>query len=120
MAYKTPEETLNGPQRSAVYDLAYGAAINTGATHEEADAAANEAEGKSVFGFDAKKDRNGNWIPQGIGAPGNESSNHYAALRKAEQQDLEPPGSYNRAVIDLYRRDAAKARSLGLREPNRA
>ena len=38
----------------------------------------------NVFGAGFKRDRNGRPVEQGIGAPGNESVNHFLALEKAE------------------------------------
>ena len=71
---KMPEEVGHG--RSPIYDRARAA----GATIEQA----LREEARNVFGVDAKQDRHGNWIEQGIGSKGNESIGHYQAIRKYE------------------------------------
>jgi hypothetical protein len=73
-----------------------------------------KAEERNVFGHDVKHDSEGNPIEQGIGAPGHETANHFAALRKNEQLGLEPKGAYDRAVADLWDRDPKRAKKLGL------
>jgi hypothetical protein len=73
-----------------------------------------DAEARNVFGHDAKRDRNGNYIEQGIGSPGNLSVNHFAALLKAETDGIEVKGSYAKAVADLWKRDPARAEKLRL------
>jgi hypothetical protein len=45
---------------------------------------ANHEMRKRVFGHDYKTDRNGKPIETGIGAPGNESEHHFAAILKYE------------------------------------
>jgi hypothetical protein len=76
-----------------------------------------EAEARMVFGVDAKKDARGNFIEQGIGSKGNETANHFAAIRKAEREGHEPAGSYRAALADIWRRDPERARKLRLPEP---
>ncbi len=76
-----------------------------------------ESEAKNVFGADAKRDRNGKYQEQGIGSRGNETGNHFAALKIAERDGIEPAGSYKRAVEELYRRDPARAKAIGLPLP---
>lgn len=73
-----------------------------------------EAEARNVFGHDAKKDKNGDFIEQGIGAPGNESLNHFAALRKAEREGFEPAGSYAKAVDAIWKNNPDRAKKIGL------
>jgi hypothetical protein len=73
-----------------------------------------EAAGRNVFGADAVKDRHGNFVEQGLGAKGHETANHFQALKKAEAMGQELPGSYDRAVADLWKRDPARAQRLGL------
>jgi hypothetical protein len=79
---------------------------------EEMDAQGLAAVDASVYGADAKKDRHGNFIPQGIGAPGNESGNHFAALLKYSGKE-----AYDRAVAEIFKRDPDRARRLGLQQP---
>jgi hypothetical protein len=76
-----------------------------------------EAEARMVFGVDAKKDSKGQFIEQGIGARGNESANHYAALQKAEREGFEPPGAYRAALAEIWKRDPERARKLQLPPP---
>jgi len=102
---KMPEEVGHG--RSAVYDRARAA----GATIEQA----LREEARNVFGVDAKQDRHGNWIEQGIGSKGNESIGHYQAIRKYEGEI-----SYQKALREIWARDANHARELGLPEPAKA
>jgi hypothetical protein len=50
-----------------------------------------EAKRKSeedVFGVGFKRDARGKPIEQGIGAPGNESEHHFAALEKSEGKEV--------------------------------
>ena len=51
---------------------------------------------------------------QGHGAKGHETANHFAALRKREEQGLESSGSYDAAVAELWQRDPSRAERLGL------
>jgi hypothetical protein len=67
---------------------------------------------ESVFGFDAKKNRSGNLIQQGLGSPGHESANHFAAIRKYEGEE-----AWRRAVAEIYRRDPDRAKKLNLPQP---
>jgi DNA repair protein RadD len=46
------------------------------------------AEELNVFGVGFRRDKGGRPIEQGIGAPGNESENHFLALAKAETQEI--------------------------------
>jgi hypothetical protein len=41
-----------------------------------------EAEARNVFGHDAKKDANGNWIEQGHGAPSHPTRNSLEAYKR--------------------------------------
>lgn len=76
-----------------------------------------EAEARNVFGFDAKKDRKGNLIEQGIGSPGHETANHFAAIRKAEREGHEEPGAYRAALTEIWKRDPKRAEKLHLPKP---
>jgi hypothetical protein len=73
-----------------------------------------EAVAKNVFGHDFKRDAKGNPIEQGLGAKGYETANHFAALKKAESQGLELPGTYDKALADIWKRDPERARKLKL------
>lgn len=64
------------------------------------------AEEKIVFGEDVKK-RGGKPIEKGIGAPGHETANHWAAMRKREQQGLEPAGTTDRLMAEAKKKSKA-------------
>jgi hypothetical protein len=67
-----------------------------------------------VFGVDAQKDRHGNFIEQGLGAKGRETANHFNALKKAEAMGVELPGTYDRAIADIWKRNPDHAKKIGL------
>jgi hypothetical protein len=69
---------------------------------------------RAVYGHDHKVDRAGNPIEQGQGAAGHETGNHFAALKKAEAMGHELPGTYDKAVAALWKKDPDRARKLGL------
>ena len=104
----------SGTNHSAVFDIAYRDAVKKGKSHEEATAAGIEADKKNTWGWNYKTDKNGQPIPQGIGAKGNESIGHFDALRKRVTQGLEAPNAYADAVKELWRRDPERAAKLGL------
>jgi len=66
----------------------------------------------SVWGHDAKRDRKGNFIQQGIGSPGHESANHFAAIRRYQGEE-----AWRQAVAEIYKRDPDRAKKLGLPQP---
>ena len=77
MVTKTPEElALMGPEEKRAY---------------------LEGEAVATFGVGYRKDKQGRPIEHGIGAPGNETEQHYVALAKREGQ----------AVADAARAKAA-------------
>ena len=63
------------------------------------------AEERLVFGQTFRRAKGGTPIEQGIGSPGHETLNHFAALEAAERLGFEEPGTAKRL------RDEAKARS---------
>jgi hypothetical protein len=73
-----------------------------------------DAVAKNVFGHDAVKDRNGNYLEQGVGAKGHETANHFQALKKSEAMGVELPGTYDKAVAEIWKRDPERAQKLGL------
>jgi hypothetical protein len=122
-------EEQAGPQKSAVWDGAYRRMIErlnpaggtpTPAMHAEATEAASEAERRNVYGWNYKKDRNGNPIQQGLGAKGNENFSHFQALQKRVQQGFEPPNAYTDAVKEIWKRDPGRAAKIGLQKPIQA
>jgi hypothetical protein len=76
-----------------------------------------EAVARNVFGQDAQKDKNGNYIETGLGAKGHETGNHFNALKKAEAMGVELPGAYDKAVADIWKRDPGRAKKIGLPAP---
>ena len=105
---------------SAPYTFERNRMIHAGASEEDAHAASVRAHEASVWGHDARKDSKGRWIPQGIGSENNLSGNHFAALRKREQQGMEAPGTTDRLIRESFKKDRATALRLGLPEPQRA
>ena len=78
------------------------------------DAEALKKVDEAVYGFDAKRDRHGNFIQQGIGSHGHETSNHMASLLKYEGRE-----SYNREVARIWKETPDHARKLNLPQPAR-
>jgi hypothetical protein len=88
---------------------------HAGASDEEAHFAGIKALEESVHGVGAQKDRAGNWIAQGVGAPGRENLNHFQSIRRYQGET-----AYNAAVREIYKRDPDRARKIGLEPPARA
>ena len=68
-----------------------------------------DAEDAAVHGHDAKKDKKGKRMQQGIGAPGHESGNHFASILRYEGRP-----AYEAAVYELQIRDPKRHALLGL------
>lgn len=108
------------PLRSAVWNAAYERAAKAAEDmrkpldEQTLTAIADEAEARNVYGDDAKKDAKGNFIQQGIGAKGRETSNHFAALLR-----YEGPVVYQKALREIWGRDPARAKLINLPEPER-
>ena len=100
-----PEQQDHGV--GAVYDRARRA----GATHEQAE----EEVRKSVYGVNYKRDKKGAPIGVGVGSPGNESIGHFQAIRKYQGEVR-----YQAALKEIWSRDPARARKIGLEEPARS
>lgn len=68
--------------------------------------------GRTVTGEPAYKKVKG--VPQemGIGAPGNETANHFHAIRKAEGDE-----AYQSALAQTWKRDPERAQKLNLPKP---
>jgi len=99
---------------SASYAFARNGAIRDGATEEAAHEAGMRAHEASVFGADAKRDRNGKFIQQGIGSPGHKTTNHFAGIRKYEGE-----AKYQAAIRKMWRDNPERAKLLGLEQPER-
>jgi hypothetical protein len=63
----------------------------------------------SVFGHDAKKDRKGNYLQQGVGAPGFETGNHFSSILRYQGRE-----HYEKAVREIWARDPKRAAALNL------
>jgi hypothetical protein len=101
---------------SAVYIFNRNAKIQAGASDAEAHAAGVKALEESVYGVGAQKDRNGNFIQQGIGAwPHKVTLNSLAAIRKYEGE-----ASYSKMLKKLWHDSPDRARQIGAPEPPRA
>jgi hypothetical protein len=72
---------------------------------------------RHVFGDDYKTDKHGHPIEQGIGSKGNETANHFQAIKKNEERGLELPGTYERMVAELWKSNPAYAEKLRLPKP---
>ena len=60
-------------------------------------------EERVVFGQDFRRDRHGRPVERGIGAPGNESENHFRSIERYEGKE----------AADRARAEAAKHRAAG-------
>lgn len=107
-----PKFAGGGP--SAAYAFNRDRVLHAEGSPEAAHEAGLKAHEAAVFGADAKRDRNGNFIQQGIGSPGHETANHFAGILRWEGRE-----AHDRAVRAAFKRDAAHARSIGLVEPPR-
>jgi len=113
-------DAMRAPQKSAVYDQARDkaerAAIEIHRPLDDAtlDRIAADAEDASVHGHDAKKDSKGKRIPQGIGAPGHETGNHFASILRYEGR-----AAYEKALRKMWKENPARAQALGLEQPER-
>jgi hypothetical protein len=56
----------------------------------------------------------------GIGSKGHETANHFAALKKAEREGYEAPGTHAAAVAELWKRDPKRAERIGLEQAGAA
>lgn len=95
-------------------------------TSEEWDAMSPEArkahlaaEEMNVFGRTINNEpayRKIKGVPQemGIGAPGNETANHFLAIRKAEGEE-----AYQAALAEAWKRDPDRAKKLNLPKPTK-
>ena len=89
-------------------------------TDEEAQEIADEANRVATFGVGYKVDKHGVPIPTGVGSDINQSINHFASLKKAELRGLERPGSYERALSDIWKKNPEWCRRADLPKPEEA
>jgi hypothetical protein len=79
---------------------------------EEMDAQGLAAVDAAVYGADAKRDRNGNFIEQGVGSKGHETGNHLAAILRWQGRE-----AYNCEVARIWKETPDHAKRLGLQQP---
>jgi hypothetical protein len=108
---KLPAEFAN----SAPYMHVFNGKIVGDAPIEVAHEAAKAAHYSAVYGFDAKRNpKTGEFVQQGVGAPGRENFNHFQAIRRYQGEK-----AYLTAVREIWQRDPDRARKLGLPQPER-
>jgi hypothetical protein len=107
----------NALRETAIYarTVAWLRSTQPGLTDAEMDAQGLAAVPLAVFGHDAKKDRNGNFIQQGIGSAGHETANHFASIRRWEGKE-----AWEAAVRKLWKENPAHAAKLGLPQLSRS
>jgi hypothetical protein len=103
-----PPEFYNSAPYNHVFDGKIVADFSVKAAHE----AAMTAHYAAVYGHDAVKDRDGNYVQQGLGSKNHESANHFAAILRYQGRE-----HYNRAVKEIFARDPERAKKLGLEMP---
>jgi hypothetical protein len=81
---------------------------------DEMDRIALQKVDEGVFGVGAKRNAKGELQQMGIGSPGNESGNHFAAILKYQGRD-----AHEKAVHEIWKRDPKRAAALGLPQPAR-
>jgi hypothetical protein len=101
---------IHAKRKTAVYaDTINRLRIGSDLSDAEMDRLGIEANEHAVWGHDAKKDRNGNYIQQGLGSPGHESANHYAAILRYCGRP-----AWEEAVREIQKRDPERHAKLGL------
>jgi hypothetical protein len=100
---------------SANYMFVFNAKSHGGASLEQAHEAAKAAHFAAVYGHDAKKGRDGNYIQQGWGSKGRETGNHLAAIKK-----YEGPAAYQKELQRIWKETPDHAKRMGFPEPQRA
>jgi hypothetical protein len=114
MQTMSEDHELPAKRATAVYaDAVNRMRIGSDLSEAEMDRQALAAVEASVWGHDAKK-VNGKFVQQGIGSPGHETSNHFAALLRYQGKE-----AWEAAVREIYKRDPDRARKLGLPQPAR-
>ena len=114
MSNRLDDPQFAGQGPSASYAFERDRMIHAGATEEAAHAAGLLAHEVSVYGADAKKDRNGHRIQQGIGSPGHETGNYFASIRRYEGEIR-----YQAAIRKMWKDNPERAKLLGLEQPER-
>jgi hypothetical protein len=102
----------SGP--SASYAFAYNKVIHAEGTPEQAHQAGLKAHLESVWGPGYKLDRAGKPIPTGVGAPGHETGNHFASIRRYEGEQ-----KYQVAIREMWKQNPERAKLIGLEQPER-
>ena len=70
---------------------------------------------RQFYGHDAKQLPDGTFVQQGIGSTGHETANHFAAILRYRGRE-----EHAKAIREIWKRDPARARAIGLPEPQRA
>jgi hypothetical protein len=112
---RVPTITLTPAEIDEMYDL-----IDKGELPRDYVDRYFEAVSKNVYGQDAKKDRQGNYIEQGIGSPGNQSRNSIEAYKKYGKDDPDFQANLARMEKELVecnakRRAEAEKKDTGKR-----
>jgi hypothetical protein len=90
-------------------------------TDEEAREIADEANRVATFGVGYAVDKKtGLPVQGGVGSDLNPSINHFASLKKRELQGHERPGSYERALSDIWKKNPEWCRRADLPKPEEA
>ena len=66
------------------------------------------------MGADAVKDAKGNFVQNGVGSRGRETSNHLASILK-----YEGPAAYNKELRRIWKETPERAKKMGFPEPER-
>jgi hypothetical protein len=111
MARKLTDEELAAKRQSAAYTDKIDKLRRSDESMSDAemDKVALRAVDLAVYGFDAKQDRHGNWLDQGIGSKGHETINHFAAIRRWRGER-----EWEAAVHEIWDRDPKRAEALRL------
>jgi hypothetical protein len=105
-----PDPEIHAKRNTAAYaDAINKLRVGSDLSESEMDRLGLEAVEAAVWGHDFKRDRAGNPIPQGIGAPFHETSNHFAAIRRWQGEK-----HWEIAVREIWGRDPTRAAKLRL------
>jgi hypothetical protein len=108
MMAEDPE--IHAKRNTAAYaDAVNKARIGADVSDAELDRLGLEANEAAVWGHDARRDSKGNRIQQGVGSPGHETGNHFAAIRRWEGKE-----AWEAAVREIQKRDPDRHAKLGL------
>jgi hypothetical protein len=90
-------------------------------TDDEAREIADEANRVATFGVGYLVDKKtGQPIQTGVGSANTPSINHFASLKKAELRGQERPGSYEKALADIWKKNPDWCQRANLPRPEEA